>query len=125
MILTKVVKVSPRFVVVNYLDFKLYLKQVCKISSRIVEIPPKGAIEYQFDDVGLGTVVQVSEDKLQWSGPFDCSVFEDFQIRFKAGAREIPPKTNIFAFDTHWYLPCPRNHVSMFQVKTTLALKSL
>jgi vacuolar protein sorting-associated protein 13A/C len=37
-------------------------------------------------------------------------VFEDFQIRFKAGAREIPPKTNIFAFDTHWYLPCPRNH---------------
>ena len=114
MVHSKIIKIVPRFVVINYLDFKIYLKQLCKISTRIVEVEPGKHIFYQFDDIEQGSVVQVSEDKLQWSGPFDLSVFDDFQVRFKAAPRDIPAKTNIFAFDSYWYLSCPRNHLYFY-----------
>lgn len=112
--MSKIIKIVPRFIIVNYLDFKIYIRQHCKSTTRIVEIESNKNIQYQFDDIEHGSLLQVSEDKLQWSGPFDSTVFEDFQIRFKAAPRPIPPKENIFAFDSFWYLPCVKNHLFFY-----------
>ena len=111
LVLTKIIKILPRFVLVNYLDFCIYIRQYRKPDARLVEITKNQHVNYQFDNYHDGCSIQVSEDKLQWSGPFSLNNIENFQIRFKAFPREVPKKTNIFAKDKFWYLSCPRNQM--------------
>ena len=109
--LTKIIKITPRFVISNFLDFTIYIRQFSKSFTRVVEIEQGKHVNYQFDNFEEGTNVEISEDKYQWSGPFSLNNIEDFQIRFKAAPREIPVRKNIFARDPFWYLSCPRNHM--------------
>ena len=81
--------------IVNYLTFPIFLRQSNKNPSRIVKIKSGHNTNYQFDDIKTGPYVQISENKEDWSGAFSLNNLEDFQIRFKAAAREIPKKKNI------------------------------
>ena len=96
--------------IVNYLTFPIFLRQSNKNPSRIVKIKSGHNTNYQFDDIKTGPYVQISENKEDWSGAFSLNNLEDFQIRFKAAAREIPKKKNIFAKDEHWYLSSAKNN---------------
>lgn len=122
--LTKVIKIQPRFVIANRLDFKIYLKQnLKKKGKRIVEIDSDQWVNYQLDDYFEGCNVVISEDKCQWSGPFSLNDIEDFQVRFKASPREVPKKQNIFAKDPFWYLSCPKNQM-FYYVQVHVAIET-
>ncbi|CAG9310720.1 unnamed protein product [Blepharisma stoltei] len=84
LIKTRVISLVPRFIVSNYLGFRIHLRQYIKNESALstLLIENGKSIPYQLEDSTKSVAVQVSETGELWSGPFSIENLEDFQIRF-------------------------------------------
>ena len=76
-----IVRIQPRFMVINSLPFAIYIRQNGK--ERITELATAGTIPYQLENAKVGKAVQISSDQHNWSSPFNIEDIDDLQVRFK------------------------------------------
>lgn len=82
-----IVTIQPRFLITNYLDFPLYLRQYEREHTSTLQ--SKETAPYQLENSKLGKAIQVSCDQINWSSPFLLEDIDDLQIRFKSRVAEI------------------------------------
>jgi len=100
-----VVTIQPRFLLTNYLDLPLYMRQYER--EYISTLQSKETAPYQLENTKLGKAVQVSCDQINWSSPFLLEDIDDLQIRFKSRVAEIGgySETDVWA----WCRASPAN----------------
>lgn len=106
---TKIVRFLPRFIIANYLYFPIYIRQFsAKFKTRPIRVIPHSSIHYQLDDSLQNSIIQVSEDIFNWSGPFLLTDLQDFQIRFLSQNNSNQGK------DLPWSSPSKSNHMHQY-----------
>lgn len=87
---TVLVRIQPRFVVANYLEKAVFLRQTGK--EAIIQIEPNQALPYQFENAKVQPAVEIGLHRASWSSPFQLEAIEDFQVRFSADPEEEKPR---------------------------------
>ena len=110
---TKLLKLQPRFVVINHLDFPVFLRQYdVKHTFSVKTVEANRHLHYQFDDCSISSNVQISEDGEQWSSPFSINNIDEFQVRFRAKKQNIAtPGEDTDRKKKPWYLPSRKNNM--------------
>ena len=84
LIKTKIVYITPRFMINNTLGYQVYIRQYFKDSpsSNIKKLKDSEYLEYSLEDSDINKLIQVSKDSKNWSSAFNIQNIEDFQIKF-------------------------------------------
>ena len=90
LIKTTLVRVQPRYILTNYLDRPLLVRQSRK--EGYVALKPTESLPYQFDNAKVHPSIEVGMDGVSWSSPFLLEIIEDFQVRFGANPEEPKPE---------------------------------
>lgn len=122
---TKTVTFTPRFMIWNFLDIPITIKQANIKDSLIYNLSEhsgsNNSIPYQFDDYSKSKGIVISDSNEQnhlpetWSGPFGIENIDDFQVKFLSKQTEVERKMNIF--QKGWHIPrdfSPMRYVRVF-----------
>ena len=120
MINSRLITFAPRFMIWNYLDFPISVKQYNSPNSNSIRVDDKSESEfnsvvYSLDDYSISKAIMISCDEKNWSGPFNIETIEDFQIRV-TDLKNIRRST-IRSADIEWYLPSNRYHLRFIRIK--------
>lgn len=86
---SKIVTISPRYMVSNFLKSTIYIKTVGRENS--LKVQSQEVIPFVSEEENPG--VQISSDGINWSGAFSLEDIEDFQICFARGQlKKINPQ---------------------------------
>lgn len=126
LVLSKIVTFVPRFMIWNYLDIPLCIKQYGIEKAKEVGVKENSSkeffLQYHFDDYSVSRGIIVA-DALHlnevrdntWSAPFDLEVIEDLQIKFFSKETQAEKKQNVF--QKGFYVPStinPNRYVRVF-----------
>ena len=105
---TKIVTFLPRFMIWNFTDIMLTVKQN---ENNGVSVPKssnsmKISTVFYLDNIE-NSKIKVSNDSLNWSAGFYIENLDDFQIKFISDQGENEKDLNVF--ERKWYVPCEEN----------------
>lgn len=122
MIKTSIIHLMPRFIILNTLEFPIYIRQFHreKIGS-VIQLNVSSTQSFQIEHYRNTKMIQISADGEKWSSPFNIENLEDFQVRFPALPSQylnenegsgIDVFKNLLTKKTEedWYKPTKRNH---------------
>jgi len=84
-----IVRIQPRFMIVNALPFLVYVRQDGK--ERVAEFAGPDAAPFQLENAKVGKAIQISCDRQSWSSPFNIEDIDDLQVRFKGAVTAVGP----------------------------------
>lgn len=81
---SKIVYITPRFILCNNLGYPLHIRQYFKDGSgkKVVTIEDSKNSPFNLENLSQGRLIQVSCDNENWSSAFSIQNIEDFQIKF-------------------------------------------
>lgn len=111
---SKIVTFVPRFMIWNYLELPISIRQYgvpdSNISTLSAKSDQKNSMPYYFDNYKKSKAIIVSDpqvdpenDPSAWSGPFSLENIEDFQVKFVSKPTEVENKLNPFL--KGWFIP--------------------
>ncbi|OMJ87677.1 hypothetical protein SteCoe_10520 [Stentor coeruleus] len=126
LILSKIVTFVPRFMIWNYLDIPLCIKQYGIERAKEVNVKENSSkefsLQYHFDDYSVSRGIVVADalhlNEIRdntWSAPFDLEVIEDLQIKFFSKETQAEKKQNVFK--KGFYVPTtinPNRYIRVF-----------
>lgn len=90
LIKSKIVKIAPRYIICNMLEYSVFVRQYFKDSeggiTMLIEKDTKNS--FNLENSEISRLIQVSRDGKNWSTPFSIQNIEDFQIKFRANPGE-------------------------------------
>jgi hypothetical protein len=121
MIKTSIIHLVPRFMVLNSLEYPVYIRQYHRefVGDKIL-LDSSSSQSFQIQTYKTCKMIQISADGETWSSPFNIENLEDFQVRFPA----LPSQYNkenpsgiesikrliIKKTDEDWYKPTSRSN---------------
>lgn len=107
LIKSKIVKIAPRFIINNLLEYSVFVRQYFKDNDGgITILIEKGEKKsFNIENSELNRMIQVSRNGKDWSTPFSVQNIEDFQVKFKANSDEK---------NEEWYGPNKLNNFYHF-----------
>ncbi|CAG9327163.1 unnamed protein product [Blepharisma stoltei] len=108
LIKSRIVYITPRFMINNYLGYEIYIRQVSDSSENIKTLESSASLQYQLDSANDSKLIQISRNGVHWSSPFNIQQIEDFHIKIQAKEEE---KSEI---QQDWFRPSAQNNFMHF-----------
>lgn len=113
--LSKIIKIVPRFLIWNYLETPILVKQHngTEPPSLIPEFSKsKSPLQFQFEDYDKSKFITISDSSYEstnesWSAPFQIEKIQDFQVKFASLPTEAEENMNVFM--RGWHIPTQNN----------------
>ena len=114
MLNSKIVTFVPRFMIWNYLEFPIAIRQYGVNDGTILEIGEKSSsnnfLPFYFDNYNESKAITMADlgedpknDETVWSGPFNIEDLEDLQVKFSS--KPTPAESKMNAFQKGWFVP--------------------